>query len=128
MAIAAPRPAPEKPLVLLAGFEPAEAEACRRLLRGETDSAEIEVLEADSDLPRRLERQRVAVLCLGPRISGLQARRVLDGAKRLPHPPGPPTLTLLTAAGPDPTLFQELIDEDRIFYLSSQPVPLDDLA
>jgi multidrug efflux pump subunit AcrA (membrane-fusion protein) len=128
MAIAAPRPAPEKPLVLLAGFEVSEAEACRRLLRGEVEvavRAAVEILEADSELPRRLERQQVAVLCLGPRISGLQAKRVLESAHRLPHPP---TLTLLTAAGPDPTLFQELIDEDRIFYLSAQPVLLEDLA
>lgn len=130
MATAAPRPGLERPLVLLAGFEPAEAEACRRLLGDEAGVHLVEAADAASaadverEVLRRLEREQVAVLCLGPGLSGLKARHLLDAAVAAGRAPA---LSLLTAAGPDPTLFQELIDDDRIFYLSAAPVPLGDL-
>ena len=36
-------------------------------------------------------------------------------------------MNLVLAGGPDPSLFQELIDHDRVFYLSQEPVPSGDL-
>ena len=119
MATAVTRPA-EKPVVLLAGFDASEAAACRQLLR----EARVEVADGDAEVLARLAREEVAVLCLGPSLSGLPARHLLDEAVRASRAP---TLLLLTAAGPNPALFQELIDEDRIFYLSFEPVPLSDL-
>ncbi|HSC20911.1 MAG TPA: hypothetical protein VLC07_04205, partial [Solirubrobacterales bacterium] len=119
MATAVTRPA-QKPVVLLAGFDAPEVAACQQLLR----EARVEVAEDDAEVLARLARDEVAVLCLGPRISGLPARHLLDEAVRASRAP---TLLLLTAAGPNPSLFQELIDEDRIFYLSFEPVPLADL-
>jgi len=119
MATAVTRPA-EKPVVLLAGFDAPEVAACRQLLR----EARVEVAEDDAEVLARLGREEVAVLCLGPSLSGLPARHLLDEAVRASRAP---TLILLTAAGPNPALFQELIDEDRIFYLSFEPVPLADL-
>jgi hypothetical protein len=35
---------------------------------------------------------------------------------------------LLTAAGPDPAMFQDLIDEDRLFYLSQGELPARELS
>ncbi|HEY8020889.1 MAG TPA: GAF domain-containing protein [Thermoanaerobaculia bacterium] len=118
--IAVPLPTAEKPVVLLAGFPASQIEGCRQLLR----DARVEAAEGEAEILSRLERQRVAVLCLGPRISGLRARRLLEESARVSCAP---TLHLLTAAGPDPTLFQDLIDEDRIFYLSLEPVAPADL-
>jgi biotin carboxyl carrier protein/GAF domain-containing protein len=122
MTVASLRPASGMPLVLLAGFDAAEAESCRRLLRGQ---AHVEAVEDGDEARARLASRRVSVLCLGPGISGLRAKRLLDESARA-SPVS--TLHLLTAAGPDPTLFQDLIDEDRIFYLSSEPVSRMDLA
>lgn len=110
------------PLVLLAGFEEAEVATFRRLLAGE---ARVEAA-GEREVLAELEGRDVAVLCLGPRIAGLKAKRLLEeAAPRLA--PGR-TLALLAAAGPDPTLFQELIDEDRIYYLAQQPIPDPDFA
>ncbi len=125
MARAVTRPATQEPepVVLLAGFDASEVAACRRLFH----DVRIEVAEADDEdagILSRLARQEVAVLCLGPRISGLRARHLLDEAVRVSLTP---TLCLLTAAGQNPSLFQELIDEDRLFYLSLAPIPPADL-
>jgi GAF domain-containing protein len=121
MVTAVPRPAVDEPLILLAGFDAAHIESCQRLLRGH---ARVEAIEDHAELLSRVGNQRVAVLCLGPRLSGLPAKRLLEESARISLAP---TLYLLTAAGPDPTLFHDLIADDRIFYLSLRPVPVGDL-
>jgi len=65
------------------------------------------------------------VLALGAAVSGDRARRLLEEADKAPDAEA--RLNLVLAGGPDPTLFQELIDRDRIFYLSQEPVPAADL-
>ena len=74
---------------------------------------------------RLLGAQPVAVLALGGAVSGEQALRLLEEAESTP---GAETrINLVLGAGPDPTLFQDLIDRDRVFYLSQEPVPAADL-
>jgi hypothetical protein len=96
------------PLVLLAGFE--EPEAAARSLR---------------EARLALQGRETAVLCLGKLLSPVEARSLLEGT---PQPDGGSPLVLLTAAGPDPVLFQDLIDEDRLFYLSQGELPPRELS
>ncbi len=74
---------------------------------------------------RLLGAQPVAVLALGGAVAGERALRLLEEAESAP---GAETrINLVLGAGPDPTLFQDLIDRDRVFYLSQEPVPAADL-
>ena len=110
------------PIALLAGFDPGSVEACLRLL-----GPELHLLVADSEAEalRLLAAQPVAVLAVGAGISGDRARRLVADAEAIPAVPG--RMNLVLAGGPDPSLFQELIDDDRLFYLSQEPVPSTDL-
>jgi biotin carboxyl carrier protein len=149
-------PAAEPPAVLLVGFDRADAEALRARLRAA--GIEAVAAAGSEDLlggaARRLGGGRpVAVVCFGERSGGEEARRILAGQEldealaalpgitapgpgppvsatgRLPPPPSPPPpLHIVAAAGPDPEIFQELIAEDRIFYLSRRPPPPEELA
>jgi membrane fusion protein (multidrug efflux system) len=99
------------PLVLLAGVGEEEAAEVHALLAGEC-----RVTTARS--ARALSGREAAVLCLGRMISPIEARHLVaemgDAA------------VLLTAAGADPAMFQDLIDADRLFYLSTgEPAPWD---
>lgn len=96
---------PAGPLVLLAGFDEDAAAEVRALLAGEC-----RVTTARS-------AREAAVVCLGPLLSPIEVRHLVSGT-------GP--LVLLTGAGPDPAMFQDLIDADRVFYLSPrEPAPRD---
>ncbi|HXU45263.1 MAG TPA: GAF domain-containing protein [Thermoanaerobaculia bacterium] len=109
--------------MLLAGFAEAEVEAQRRRAGS---AFSFEAVATEAEVLSRFERGEVAVLCLGPKIAGLRARHLLEQiGQRFPDAR---PLHLLTAGGPDPSLFQELIDEDRIFFLSLAPLGGDDLA
>ncbi|MFL6259189.1 MAG: GAF domain-containing protein [Thermoanaerobaculia bacterium] len=110
------------PTALLTGFDSETVEACLRHL-----GPEIHLLVANSEgeALRLLGAQPVGVLALGAAVSGERARGLLEEADSTP---GAETrLNLVLAGGPDPTLFQDLIDRDRIFYLSQEPVPATDL-
>lgn len=96
------------PLIVLAGFGDEEAAAVRTLL-----AEDCRVTTA------RSARQEAAVLCLGPLLSPIEARHLVSETG---------ALVLLTAAGPEPAMFQDLIDADRLFYLSSGEPPPPDLA
>lgn len=93
-------------------------EACLRLL-GE----ELRFLVADSseEALRLLGAQPVAVLAVGAGLSGERALRLIETADEIPE--SSRRVNLVLAGGPDPSLFQELIDRDRVFYLSQEPVP-----
>jgi multidrug resistance efflux pump/GAF domain-containing protein len=94
------------PLVLLVGF-------------GDEEAAELRTLLADDCrvTTARSARQEAAVLCLGPLLSPIEARHLVSETG---------ALVLLTAAGPEPSMFQDLIDADRLFYLSpGAPPPVD---
>ena len=81
--------------------------------------------DSEQEALRLLGAQSIGVLALGAAVSGERARRLLEEAESTPGAEA--RLNLVLAGGPDPTLFQELIDRDRIFYLSQEPVPAADL-
>jgi membrane fusion protein (multidrug efflux system) len=97
-------------------------EACLRLL-GE----EIRFLVADSEAEARrlLNGHPVGLLAIGAGISGERALKLVEDAEALPS--ASQRVNLVLAAGSDPSLFQDLIDRDSIFYLSQEPVPPADL-
>ncbi|HVG07465.1 MAG TPA: GAF domain-containing protein [Thermoanaerobaculia bacterium] len=107
------------PLVLLAGFGEAETAELRSLLEDDCRVATARLL---SEARTALQGKEVAVLCFGRLLSPLEARALLD------DPAGNHPLVLLTAAGPQPELFQDLIDEDRLFYLSQGELPPRELS
>jgi hypothetical protein len=109
------------PLVLLAGFGEPEAAELRSLLE---DGCRVATARSLPEARLALQGKEVAVLCLGKLLSPVEARSLLETA---PDPAGSP-LALLTAAGPDPELFQDLIDEDRLFYLSQGELPPRELS
>lgn len=175
--------APAEPLaVLLIGFERLDADALRarlaRLAQRTPIPRDLEVVvcpTADAEAARQALGGRqgleIAVVCLGERYPGDEARRLIAGhqldetlaalaqsapatraaeatrpspspssateSPRPPHPGSPPhagiasglpPLHIVAAAGPDPQLFQDLIAEDRIYYLSQRPPAPDELA
>ncbi len=104
-----------RPAVLVVGFAPAAAERLGISLQGRA-----EVLTAD-DAERGhhlLESRPVDVLCLGERLGGRRARRFLDRERE--RDPASDRRDVVLAAGADLDLFQNLVDEDRLFYLSSR--------
>jgi len=135
----------EPPAVLLVGFDRADAEALRaRLARLLPGARGVEVAASAGVDPEAMRRalggqssRQIAVVCLGERCQGEEARRLIAG-RELDEAlaaggaggagGGPPPLHIVAAAGPDPQLFQDLIAEDRIFYLSQRPPALDELA
>jgi hypothetical protein len=117
------RTAEAEPAILLAGFSDAETEAQRRRFGGDV---RVEAARTEGEVVARFERGEVAVLGLGPGFSGLPARHLLETLRE--RFPESRTLHLLASGGPDPAVFQELIDEDRIFFLSLQPLGGEDLS
>jgi membrane fusion protein (multidrug efflux system) len=100
--------------VLLVGGGSIEA-PLRSLARGEYEILAV----PDAVAARRvLESRRVGVLCLGPAIEGAAARELVTGIEDVPVPP---LVRLVLAGGPDLSIFQELIDESRLYYLSQAP-------
>lgn len=112
-----------RPAALLVGFDPESFEACLRALGGE-----LHLLAADGgdEALAILDEQPVAVLCLGREVSGERAVRLLERAAETPAAGARADVVL--AAGPEPLLFQDLVDRDRIFYMTQQPVPSADLV
>ncbi len=110
------------PIALLAGFDGETVEACLRQLGPELH---LLVAGSEEEALRLLGAQPIAVLALGAALAGERARRLLEAAEESPGAAERSNLVL--AGGPEPTLFQELIDRDRIFYLSQEPVPAADL-
>jgi membrane fusion protein (multidrug efflux system) len=122
-----------RPTALLVGFDAGALEACRRLLE-----ADLRLLAAEAEVDARplLETHLIAVLCLGPGVPGQRALALIEEAEA--ETAAQPALSTVSAAGTgrlnivlaadDPALFQELIDRDRIFYLTQEPVPTADVA
>jgi hypothetical protein len=109
-------------LVLLAGFGDDDAAAMRALLAGHS---QITAARSSHDVLVALSSRDVAVVCIGPLLSPIEARHAIAA---LEDAPGGRPLVLLTAAGPDPAMFQDLVDADRLFYLSPGEPPPADLA
>lgn len=113
-----PRPA----VVLLAGFGEQCAAELRVLL---VEHCHVAAARSAREVLLALSNQDVAVVCVGPLLSPVEARHVIA---ELEDAAGGAPLVLLTAAGPDPAMFQDLIDGDRLFYLSPGEPPPEDLA
>jgi GAF domain-containing protein len=113
-------------VALLVGFDGESVEACLRSLM-----EELRFLVADSEAEalRLLDAHPVAVLALGAGVSGERARRLLEAAEAIPEaiPAAAERVNVVLAAGPDPALFRELIDGDRLFYLSQDPMAPGDM-
>ncbi len=105
--------------VLLAGFDPAIA----------ADLAELEAHVLVAPTARQalelLGRRRISVLCIGDQLRGPAARALLEDASR--RFSDLDTVNLVLDAGPEPELFQSLIDRDELYYLSQQLPPRRDV-
>jgi hypothetical protein len=82
--------------------------------------------EDEKDARPLLETHLIAVLCLGPGVPGRRSIALIEEAETGAEPSG--RLNIVLAAGDDLSPFQDLIDRDRIFYLTQEPVPAADLA
>jgi len=117
-----PPPAP----ILLAGFDAGDGEEVRELLGPDLELLVAESREAALAL---LGSRSFAVFCLGGRFTGPDALRLVEeGVAKVGEPEGPAPLNIVLSAGPDPTLFQDLIADDRIFYLTQRPPEAGELA
>ncbi|HEX6099578.1 MAG TPA: ABC transporter transmembrane domain-containing protein [Thermoanaerobaculia bacterium] len=93
--------------ILLLGFDAAEAARLAELLGS---GVEVSVTSGD----------RADLVCLGPGLSGRDAVAVLEQS--------PDARSVVLAAGREPELFQDFIDDDRIFFLSRRPPPIGEVA
>jgi membrane fusion protein (multidrug efflux system) len=100
--------------VLLVGGGEIEA-PLRSLARGEY---EIVTVPDGTAALRILASWRVTVLCIGPGIQGAAARDLVTAIEEAPEAP---PVRLVLAGGPDLSIFQALIDESRLYYLSQAP-------
>ncbi|HSY47943.1 MAG TPA: ABC transporter transmembrane domain-containing protein [Thermoanaerobaculia bacterium] len=114
------RDAGSRPLFLL-GFEAAAAARLAELLDGE---AGISVVAGEEDALERVTEAGSGLLCIGPRLSGNDAAGFLG--RLAGRAPGIRCVVL--AAGPEAERFQEHVNDDRIFFLSRRPPPLDEVA
>ena len=110
---------PTSATVLLAGFDPAIADDLAdldaRVLAAPTEEEALELLGS----------RRIEVLCVGDRLQGSAAKALLEAARgRFPELG---TVNMVLTAGPEPELFQELIDNDELYYLSQQLPPRADM-
>lgn len=116
----------DRPLALLAGFDAVSAEVCRRRLEGEvrvlTAGSEEEVLQILAERP-------VAALCLGAGFPEGSALDLLEKTSDVSVGEGfEARINMVLAGGPDLSAFQDWIDQDRLFYLTAEPIPADDVA
>lgn len=128
----APGERPQPLLVLLLGFDAELALLLRRRLGA---AARVETAATAGEARGLAAREPVAVLGFGPGMAGAAARQLLDDLAPLPPPDesggedrDSAPLCLVTAGGADLSPFQELIDHDRLFYLSPSPPSAEDLA
>jgi GAF domain-containing protein len=112
-----------QPLALLAGFDSGSVEVCLRLLGPELH---LLVASSEEEALRLLAAHLVAVLALGAGIPGEKARDLLERAEETSE--AAHRVHVVLAGGSDLTRFQELIDRDRIFYLTPEPGPAADVV
>lgn len=123
-----------RPAVLLLGFSDADVRTLRDLAAAGPVGYDVAAL---TDLDRAaliVTTGRISVLCLGENLAGDEARQYLERlAEAEPGPEagpvrGPAPLTIVLAAGPDPTIFQDLISEDRVFFLTQRPPSAEEVS
>jgi multidrug efflux pump subunit AcrA (membrane-fusion protein) len=112
-----------RPAVLLLGCAEGEVQELRDRAGLDYDVLTVGDSERAAQL---LASRRISVLCLGDRLEGDRARQILE--LLIEGLPMPPPLNIVLASGPDPTIFQDLISDDRIFYLTRRPPAAEELA
>ncbi|HYR30261.1 MAG TPA: GAF domain-containing protein [Thermoanaerobaculia bacterium] len=108
--------APHRPEILLAGWPVAAADALSAELR--LRGLPVRTVNVAS-LSALAARGEAAVLALGPELRPEAALAVLRDVVRADARRA--WVVVALASGDEPELFQELVDEDRIFFLSSAP-------
>ncbi|MGD2114147.1 MAG: hypothetical protein PVG07_03780, partial [Acidobacteriota bacterium] len=113
----------DTPTLLLVGFGPEARASVQRLV-----ARDLEILSVDEAAEglRRIDEREPAVVCLGAGVRGEDARSFVERARA--RRPEADTVFLVLAGGPELGRFQDLIDQDALFYLSPEPVVDDDLA
>lgn len=112
--------APPAPGILLMGFPTAEASALVTLLAPWPCA-----LAAPDSLLRHVEAG-ARLLVLG---GALPSRQILELLlELLRRAPRADWTAVVLAAGPEPAIFQDLVNRDRVFYLSAQAPALDAVA
>lgn len=115
-------PAPPAPGLLLVGFDAASA---REVAGGLRSPLPVDALDRPDEALDRLAAGAVGVLCLGAGVAGAAARRLLDRAARASLLDG--VVCVVLAGGSDLDLFQELVDDDRLYYLTRRPPRVDEV-
>lgn len=112
-----------RPILLLVGFGSQERETVEEIV-----GTEVELLyaEREREALEVLDERDVAVVCLGEGVRDDRALRLVEEMRSL-HPDRAPVFLVL-AGGKELEQFQELIDQDALFYLSQEPVVDADLA
>ena len=89
---------------------------------GEADTASLRIVDAvDLDgVLSRLAQEDAVALVLGPRLGPWEAHALLS--RVLAEFPDSPTVNIVLGAGPEPEIFQEFVNRDRIFYLSRSAI------
>lgn len=108
--------------VLWAGSEPPP----RRLRELLSDRGLALSLTALRDLADRAAESGGAIVCFGPGCSAEEVRAALGGIES--RAPRIPCLSVVLAGTSDLIGFQDLVDEDRLFYLSRGPLSERDLT
>ncbi len=122
MALAAAQPKSYLGAILLAGFDDATSASLGRRL---AEHAPVLCAEEMPQALALLEAHDVAVLCLG---DTLHDRLALDFLVQvLERYPEAETRNVVLSAGPEAGLFQDLVDQDRLYYLTQKPPDLDDV-
>jgi len=112
-----------RPAMLLVGFGGDDRRTFESLMgRGLT----LVAADDEEEALRLLDEREIAVLCIGPQMREEKARDFLTTA--VERFPGNPTVNLVLAGGRDPSIFQDLVFEDRIYYLTQEPVLNADLV
>lgn len=115
-----------RPRVLLVGLAPARRSALGARLRFGVDVITADDADEALALLASPSGEDLAALVTGEDLRGEPARRLVAEARI--RRPADGILYLVLAGGADLSIFQDLIDRDRLFFLSQDPPADDDLA
>lgn len=103
--------------VVLLGFDgPVLEDLCSEF----EDEASLSTPVSWSEALELLQARDVAVLCLGPGVSGVRAKEFIHEAEVFGRNPGQlcDRRNIVLAGGPDLEIYQDLVDDGTLFYLS----------